>query len=86
MAKALSAVTVVTISAPRTASATEPAMLTRNSGNALRLATSLALALGSRSYRRISSIPSRAWKARAWNSLCEPLPISAMRRLSGRAR
>ncbi|MNE40845.1 hypothetical protein D3C80_1348890 [compost metagenome] len=82
----MSAVTVVTMSAPRTASATEPATVTLIAGKALRLATSLALAAGSRSYRRMSSMPSRAWKARAWNSLCEPLPISAMLRLSLRAR
>ena len=26
------------------------------------------------------------WNPMAWNSLCAPLPISAMTRLSGRAR
>ena len=32
----------------------------------------------SMSNRRISSMPSRWWKASAWNSLCAPLPISAI--------
>ena len=31
----------------------------------------------------ISSMPRWQWKASAWNSLCAPLPISAMRRLPG---
>ena len=34
---------------------------------------------------RTSSMPSSAWKASAWNSLCEPLPISARLREPGRA-
>ncbi|CAE6943706.1 hypothetical protein R69927_07818 [Paraburkholderia domus] len=30
-------------------------------------------------------MPSRMWKAIAWNSLCAPLPIKAIVRESGRA-
>ncbi|MNC48498.1 hypothetical protein D3C75_976130 [compost metagenome] len=61
-------------------------MLSLSPGRLARLATNLAEAVGSMSYRRISSMPSRALKAMAWNSLCEPLPINAMLRLSSRAR
>ena len=52
---------------------------TRSAGAAAaRLRTSLSVAAGSTSNRRTSSMPSRWWKASAWNSLCAPLPISAM--------
>src|SRR6266702_4173818 len=30
-------------------------------------------------------MPSREWNAMAWNSLCAPLPMSSMTRLSARA-
>ena len=84
VALALSAVTVVTISAPRTASAT--LVHTRTvTGRSLRLASNLRVASRSVSKRRSSVMPSRWWKARAWNSLCAPLPINAMLRLPGRA-
>ncbi|MNE32431.1 hypothetical protein D3C80_1260430 [compost metagenome] len=86
MALVLSAVTVVTMSAPRTASCTESAMITLMPGKPARLRASLRVACGSTSYRRISSMPRMQWKAMAWNSLCEPLPISAMRRALLRAR
>ena len=84
----LSAVTVVTMSAPRAASAALPQRITCRPGSAIaaRFASSLSVARGSVSNSRSSRMPSRPWKATAWNSLCAPLPISAMRRLSGRAQ
>ena len=84
----LSAVTVVITSAPRVASAAEAQISSSrscNSGWLRRLATSLALAAGSTSNRRRLRMPSSWWKAIAWNSLCAPLPIRAITRLSGRA-
>ncbi len=81
----LSAVTVVTMSAPATASATLVARRSFNRGQAARWRTSLSVAAWSMSNTASSVMPSRVWKASAWNSLCAPLPISAMRRDAGRA-
>ena len=85
VARLLSAVTVVTMSAPRTACAVEVARITRMAGVAARLRTSLSVASASTSKTRISLMPASVWKASAWNSLCAPLPISAMLREPGRA-
>ena len=85
VALVLSAVTVVTISAPRTASAVLLQTTVRRPVPC-RLACSLAVAAGSVSNSRSVVTPSRWWKASAWNSLWAPLPISAMVRLPGRAR
>ncbi len=85
VARLLSAVTVVTMSTPRTASAVLAARSTVRPSTCARLRTSLSVAAGSVSYTRSSRMPSNAWKARAWNSACAPLPTSAMRRLPGRA-
>ena len=84
-ARVLSAVTVVTMSAPRTASAVLAQASSFSPGTLRRLRCSLAVAAASMSNRRISSMPSRWWKASAWNSDCAPLPISAIVRLPGRA-
>ena len=82
----LSAVTVVTMSAPATASATLVARRSFNRGQAARWRTSLSVAASSMSNTASSVMPSSVWKASAWNSLCAPLPINAMRRAWGRAR
>ena len=75
------------MSAPRTASAALAHSINSAATSALRrLATSLRVAAGSRSYRRRLRMPSRPTKPRAWNSLWLPLPIRAITRLSGRAR
>ena len=84
VALVLSAVTVVTMSAPRTASAVLVQTRTVRPRPA-RLAASLALAAGSVSNSCNASMPTRSRKASAWNSLCAPLPIKAMQRLPGRA-
>ena len=84
VARALSAVAVVTMSAPRTASAVLAHTRTR-SPCPTRLAASLALAAGSVSKRRSSRMPTRSRNAIAWNSLCAPLPINAIDRPPGRA-
>ncbi len=83
----LSAVTVVTMSAPATAAAVEAQRTTRRPGSRsrARLRSSLSVAPASVSNSRTSRTPSMSWKASVWNSLCAPLPMSAMTRLSGRA-
>ncbi|MNO91095.1 hypothetical protein D3C76_826350 [compost metagenome] len=60
--------------------------MTFRPGTPARLRCSFCVAAGSMSKMRISSMPSSSWKAMAWNSLWAPLPISAMRRESFRAR
>ena len=80
----MSAVTVVTMSAPFAASAVLVQMRTARPWPT-RLAASLALAAASVSNRRSSRMPTRSRNASAWNSLCAPLPMSAMHVLSGRA-
>jgi hypothetical protein len=52
---------------------------------AARFVTQLVGGAPGRRRTRISSMPSSVWKASAWNSLCAPLPISAMRAADGRA-
>ena len=81
----LSAVTVVTMSAPRTASSVLLQACNRRFGTPRRLRMSLAVAAGSVSKSRSVSMPSRWWKASAWNSLCAPLPMRAIVRASARA-
>ncbi len=84
VARCLSAVMVVTISAPRTASATLlQTMISRPWP--CRLCCSLAVACSSTSYTRNVRMPTPSRKARAWNSDCAPLPISAITRLFLRA-
>ena len=85
VARVLSAVSVVTMSAPCTASATL-AQARSSTSTSARLRISLRVAAASTSYRRRLRIPSRPTKPSAWNSLWLPLPISAITRLSGRAR
>ena len=81
----LSAVTVVTMSAPCSASAVLVQTTAFKPGTARRWRCNFAVAAGSVSNRRSVVMPSRWWKASAWNSLCAPLPISAMVREPGRA-
>ena len=85
VALVLLAVTVVTMSAPLTASRVVLHTVSFKPAS-LMLFTSFAVAAGSVSNRRISSMPTRCLKAMAWNSLCAPLPIRAITRLLGRAR
>jgi hypothetical protein len=47
------------------------------------LRSSFSVAPGSVSNSADFLMPSRWWKASAWNSLCAPLPISAMRAAVG---
>jgi hypothetical protein len=85
VALVLSAVTVVTISAPRTASAALAARMILRSFRPDRLRISLSVAAGSISNARISFTPSIALNASTWNSLCAPLPINAIDLDAGRA-
>ena len=83
-ALALSAVSVVTIWAPRTASVVLAQIRTVRPWPS-KLVANLAVAAVSRSNSRNSVMPTRSRKVSAWNSLCAPLPIKAMQWLPGRA-
>lgn len=82
---ALSAVQVVMMSAPATASSVEEVSVTRKPKGS-RLRRSFPTAAGSTSKTRRSSMPRAARKASAWNSAWEPAPIMAMHHASVRAR
>ena len=84
MLRALSAVHVVMMSAPSTASSTEAAAWTRKPSGS-RFRRTFSTAAGSMSNTRRSSMPSTPRKASAWNSHCEPAPIRASVRDSERA-
>ena len=81
----LSAVTVVTMSAPLAASSALPASVSLRPLTDARLRRSFAEATGSTSKARISLMPNMRWKASTWNSLWQPLPMIAMLRASARA-
>ena len=85
VAIALSAVIVVTMSAPFTASATELQCTTFRPSNSARFRASFSVASGSISNARISVMPITLWKPIAWNSACAPFPITAITRESLRA-
>ena len=86
-ARRLAAVTVVTMSAPSSAWALLVQQVMRWAAMPAwpRLSTSLRMAWTSMSKMRSRSTPSRWVKARAWNSDCDPAPISAMLRQPCRA-
>ncbi len=81
----LSAVTVVTICAPSTASSAL-AQDTTVRPDPARFAAHFAVASASMSYRRTVATPQISAKARHWNSACAPLPITAIVVAPGGAR
>ncbi|MCY1545621.1 hypothetical protein D9M68_815720 [compost metagenome] len=81
----LSAVTVVIMSAPATASSAVAAT-TMSKSMSERLLQNFSAASGSMSKTCSRLTPSRARKASAWNSDCAPRPMIAIERASVRAR
>ena len=74
----LSAVTVVTISAPRTASRIDADFTNVIPLIPRRLSNNLSVAASSISNALISRMPSSDLNASTWNSLCAPQPLSAI--------
>ena len=85
VARCLSAVQVEITSASATASAAEPTRRTRKP-SASACSVKVSIATGSVSKIARSSMPSSARRPSAWNGAWQPVPMSAARRESRRAR